>query len=118
MAKIYPYGEPSKKSTSTKSDDTPQQKKFEKATGKDSDGATGPVRDKVPTATPQASGEPTEGLKIPSGVDKEAWIQAESAWRNMGGGHGVSAGTAEDQIREHYNKIGESIEQTRKWEGK
>lgn len=113
----HPYGEPNKVKK-VSDNDTPQQKKFEKATGKDSDGAVGPVRSKVPTSTPQPSGESVEGLRIPKGVDKGAWIAAESSWRNMGGGHGVSKGTAEDQIRKHYDQIIASNEQTRKWEGK
>jgi len=116
----YPFGEPDKVTKAT-DNDTPQQKKFEKATGKDSDGAVGAVNKKQaqnPTVSPQATGELKEGLKVPAGLDKDAWAQAEKSWRNISGSSGTTPEDSEKQIRAQYDQIVLNNEQTRKWEGR
>lgn len=121
MTKVYPFGEPEKTKVQDNSVDTPQQKKFEKRTGKDSDGAVGPIEKKSaqnPTEAPQATGALKEDLKTPSGLDKDAWAEAEKTWRNMSGASGTTPEDSEKQIRYHYDQIVANNEQTRKWEGK
>jgi len=117
----YPFGKPDEVTKATDNNDTPQQKKFEKKTGKDSDGAVGPVNKKKaqePTQAPQATGEFKTDLKVPKGLDEGAWQAAEQSWRNMSGDSGTTPEQSEKQIRNHYDQIVASIEQTRKWEGK
>lgn len=124
MTKIYPFGKPDEMKNApinSASDDTPQQKKFEKTTGKDSDGATGPVEKKAaqnPNQSPQSTGELKEGLKVPAGLDADTWAEAEKSWRNISGDSGTSPENSEKQIRTHYDQIVLNNEQTRKWEGK
>ena len=59
-----------------------------------------------------------EAANVPSDVNKDVWANAETAWRNMSGGRGVSDPKAkEEQIRKHYDQMVESDKQTKAWEG-
>lgn len=96
----------------TKSDDTPQQKKFEAATGKDSDNALGDVPTKNPTSPREA------GVNAPSGTNKELWAEAERAALNLSGGFaGVGPEGRKQQIQKQYDAMVESDKQTKAWAG-
>jgi len=115
----YPFGEPDNVKKAVDNNDTPQQEKFEKKTGKDSDSALGDVKKNQDAPAPQMAGEKSvNGSKAPSGFEQEAWDAAEIAWRNQNGGHGISKDAKEDQVKGFYKQIQDNNEKTRKWEGK
>lgn len=101
----------SNKVTNTDDNDTPQQKKFEAATGKDSDGAVGDVANKKATTAPSRS-----GVSAPSGTDKDVWAEAEASALGLNGGFaGVGPEGRKNQIQEQYDKMVESDKQTKEW---
>lgn len=109
-----PFGSDKVKRT-TDDNDTPQQKRFETATGKDSDNAVGDVPNKKvePTTDPSRS-----GVEAPSGVDKDLWAEAEASALGLNGGFsGVSPEGRKAQIQEQYDKMVESDKQTKQWAG-
>lgn len=116
MAKTRPFGSTA---TATSDDnDTPQQKNFEKATGKDSDSATGDVaRKDAPTGTTLTAAQ--SRTPMPSGVDnQELWAAAEqSALGATGGFSGSSTEGRQTLIRQHYDQMVENDKATRKWAG-
>lgn len=92
--------------------DTPQQKKFEAATGKDSDGAVGDVPNKKVTPTSPS----VSGVEAPKGKDKDVWAEAEASALGLNGGFaGVSPEGRKIQIQEQYDKMVESDKQTKEW---
>lgn len=89
---------------------TPQQKKFEQATGKDSDSATGDVNKRIDNSD--------SGIPAPKGADKDLWAQAENSAIGLNGGFGgVGREGRERQIQEQYDKMVESDKQTKEWAG-
>ena len=95
----------------TDDNDTPQQKRFEQATGKDSDSAVGDVPKKPVATSPSVSGVPA-----PSGTDKDVWAEAEASALGLNGGFaGVSPEGRKQQIQEQYDKMVESDKQTKEW---
>lgn len=121
MANTFPLGKPEEvKQTDNapQSQDTPQQQKFEKATGKDSDSATGDVPKNM-NKDGVTAGEDTSHSKAPSGLDQDTWSAAEDAARNVSGGFaGVGKEGRETQIRNHYDQIVASNKQVQEWAGK
>lgn len=105
-----PFGEPDEVK---KADDnvTPQQKKFEKATGKDSDSAVGDVKKPAPT-------KPETDPIVPKGVNKEVWEQAQGQVIDQSGSSGVSQKGLEIQTQERYDKMVEQDKRDKEWAGK
>lgn len=100
-----PFG--SNKVVRTEDDnDTPQQKKFERATGKDSDSAVGDVPHKAP--------QTNERNTAPSGVNKDLWAQAES---HLGTMSGTTPEGRKVQIQAEYDKMVASDKQSKEWAG-
>lgn len=106
------YG--SNKVTQADDQDTPQQKKFERATGKDSDSAVGGVdTTPIPRTDPARSGVPA-----PKGISKEEWAEAEASAIGLNGGFaGVGPEGRKAQIQEQHDKMVESDKQTKAWAG-
>lgn len=104
------YG--SDKVTNVDDQDTPQQKKFEKATGKDADSAVGGVdTTPIPRTDPSRS-----GIKAPKGTDKDVWAAAEESAIGLNGGFaGIGDEGRKAQIQEQYDKMVESDKQTKEW---
>lgn len=95
--------------------DTPQQKKFERATGKDSDSAVGDVDKKQPVqkTDPRAS-----GVAAPKGADKNVWAEAERAALGVSGGFsGVGEEGRRTQIQKHYDQMVENDKKDKAWAG-
>lgn len=92
--------------------DTPQQKKFERATGKDSDSATGDVAKKERITTDPSR----SGIQAPKGADKDVWAAAEESALGLNGGFGgIGPEGRKAQIQEQYDKMVESDNETKKW---
>lgn len=108
-----PYGS-NKVTRTTDDNDTPQQKKFEASTGKDSDGAVGDVDRKEAVKTSPA----VSGVKSPSGVDEKLWAEAEASALGVSGGFaGVGPEGRKQQIQDQYDKMVASDKQTKEWAG-
>lgn len=111
MTPKQPFG--SDRVSNGSDNDTPQQKKFEQATGKDSDSAVGDVahRTDEPATDPSAS-----GVDAPKGLNKDVWAEAERATVNMLGGFaGVGPEGREKQIRERYDQMVQNDKDTKEW---
>lgn len=108
-----PFG--SNKVRRTDDNDTPQQKKFEAATGKDADAAVGDVdRKEVPKRTDPS----VSGVQAPSGTNKEVWAEAEASALGLNGGFaGASPEGRKIQIQEQYDKMVEEDKKTKEWAG-
>ena len=112
MTKVHPFGQPNK-AKNADDQDTPQQDKFEKATGKDSDTATGDVDKKKDTVATDPS---ASGVSAPSGADKDLWAEAEKAVVNMSGGFaGVGPEGRKQQIQKQYDQMIANDKQTKEW---
>lgn len=98
----------------TEDQDTPQQKKFEQATGKDADSAVGGV-----DTTPIQRTDPARsGVEAPKGTNKEVWAEAEASAIGLNGGFaGIGTEGRKAQIQEQYDKMVESDKQTKEWAG-
>lgn len=115
----HPFGQADKTKRAQDTNDTPQQKKFEKATGKDSDSATGDVSRKTVETTKKNTTNDGNKTGKPSGVSQETWDAAEQiALSKYGGFSGVSPERKQEMIKEILEQQNESIKQTEKWEGK
>lgn len=117
---IYPFGEPDEVKKVDDSNDTPQQKKFETKTGKDSDSAVGDTSEgKTSETTKKNSTDDGSKSDRPKGVSQESWDQAEQvALGKLGGFSGVSPERKKELIQEVLDQQSESIKQTEQWEGK
>jgi hypothetical protein len=60
-----------------------------------------------------------EQVDSPKKVNQELWEQAEIAWRNQSGGHGVSSESAKrEQIKKFYDQMIDNDKKAKAWEGK
>lgn len=121
MTNIHPFGKPDEVRKADNTADTPNQKRFEAATGKDSASPTGDV-DKKDTDKDGATDKNSQAntrTEAPSGVDKGAWEAAEAAVLNKNGGFsGISKEGRIAQVQEQYDQIEAINKQARAWEGK
>lgn len=117
----HPLGKPEETKQTDNQNETPNQKKFEAATGKDSASPTGDVakKDTAKDGATDKNSQANTRTAAPSGVNKEAWEAAEAAVLNKNGGFsGISKEGRVAQVQEQYDQIEQINKQARAWEGK
>lgn len=99
---------------------TPQQKKFEAATGKDSRSPLGGVtpKDGYEEAKTAKQAEDSKKTKAPGSVNKDVWAEAEASIVSTTGGFaGVSEEGKKNLIQAEYDQMVENDKKLKEWAG-